>query len=634
MCGIAGILSSRAVDGALVRRMTDMLRHRGPDDGDVWTDAAAGIGLGHRRLAVIDLSANGRQPMVSQSGRYVLSFNGEIYNHRELRAALEAEGAGGWRGHSDSEVLIEAIAAWGLRRALEACVGMFALALWDRHERALFLARDRFGEKPLYYGRVGGDFLFASELKAIRAHPGFDAEIDRDALGLLAARGYVPAPLSIFRGISKLEPGTILTVTAAGERAEPYWSYREMVEAGLADPLPDECAAVEALEAALAGAVRAQSVADVPVGAFLSGGVDSSTMVALWRKHAARPLKTYAIGFAEDGFDEAPYARAVARHFGTDHSEHYVTPAEAQAVIPLLPRIYDEPFADPSQIPTWLMSRQARREVVVAISGDGGDELLGGYTRYLTAARLWQGMARTPAALRRAAGAALGRVPSRAWDRLASLAPRRPAYAGARLHRTFHRLRHANSAAAVYRSFRDEWTGDSSPVVGAGFDGLAGALDFEVAGGPELVRMMYCDAVSYLPDDILCKVDRAAMAHGLEIRIPFLDHRVAAVAARIPIGMKVRRGRGKHILRKLLFGHAPQRLFDRPKAGFSVPVGAWLKGPLRPWAEELLAPDRLDREGYFSGAIVQRRWLDHLAGRRDATFSLWPVLMFQAWKEA
>ena len=634
MCGIAGILSNGRVDAGLVARMAGLLRHRGPDDEGIWTDVEAGISLGHRRLAVIDLSANGHQPMVSQNGRYVLCYNGEIYNHQALRTALEAEGVRGWRGHSDTETLLEAIAAWGLERTLERCAGMFALALWDRQERALFLARDRFGEKPLYYGRVGGDLLFASELKAIRAHPKFDAAIDRGALALLAARGYVPAPLSIFRGIFKLEPGTIFRADAAGTSAKAYWSYRAVVEQGLADPVADEGAAVEALEAALGAAIVEQSVADVPVGAFLSGGVDSSTIVALWRRHANGALRTYSMGFEEAGFDEAPYARAVARHFGTDHEEHYVTSAEARAVIPLLPSVYDEPFADPSQIPTWLMSRLARRDVTVAISGDGGDELLAGYTRYQTAARLWRRMARTPPGLRRAAGAALGRVPAGAWDRLAALSRRRPQHAGARLHRTFHRLRSIDSAAALYRSFRDEWAGDPSPVLGAPADGAAGLLDFEVAGGPELVRMMYCDAVSYLPDDILCKVDRAAMAHSLEVRIPFLDHRVAAVAARIPLTMKVRGGKGKHVLRQLLFAHAPARLFDRPKAGFSVPVGAWLRGPLKGWAEDLLARARLTREGYFDGAMIERRWRDHLAGRRDATWSLWPVLMFQAWNAA
>ena len=397
MCGIAGVLSSGRIDPLVMRRMVATLRHRGPDDEGIWIDG--GIGLGHRRLSVIDLSPNGHQPMVSQSGRYVLTFNGEIYNHAALRAALESEGISGWRGHSDTETLLEAIASWGLERALRESVGMFALGLWDRHARKLFLARDRFGEKPLYYGRAGKEFLFASELKAIRAHPDFAGTIDRDALRIFAARGYVPAPRSIFQEISKLEPGTILTVDGGNGQPtiERYWSYRKVVESGLANPLPNEEAARRELESALIAAIQGQSVADVPVGVFLSGGIDSSTIAALWRKHSSRELRTYSMGFEESGFDEAPYARAVANHLGTVHTESYVTSAEARDVIPLLPAIYDEPFADPSQIPTYLMSKLAREDVTVALSGDGGDELFGGYSRYRTAANLWRKMQRVPA---------------------------------------------------------------------------------------------------------------------------------------------------------------------------------------------------------------------------------------------
>jgi asparagine synthase (glutamine-hydrolysing) len=632
MCGIAGVLSSAPVDPLVMRRMVETLRHRGPDDEGIWIEA--GIGLGHRRLSIIDLSAAGHQPMVSHNGRYVLTFNGEIYNHAALRAELESEGRNGWRGHSDTETLIEAIASWGLNETLRKCVGMFALGLWDRQARKLFLARDRFGEKPLYYGRAGKEFLFASELKAIRAHPDFTGTIDRDALRIFAARGYVPAPRSIFQEISKLEPGTILTVDGREETGqtsiERYWSYRKVVESGLANPLPNEEAACRELESALIAAIQGQSVADVPVGVFLSGGIDSSTIVALWRKHSSRELRTYSMGFEESGFDEAPHAKAVARHLGTVHHESYVTSAEARDVIPLLPTIYDEPFADPSQIPTWLMSKLARENVTVALSGDGGDELFGGYSRYRTAANLWRKMQRVPASMRHAVGAALGKLPSGFWDRLAADRARFP---GARLQRTFHRLEGVDSLAELYRSFRDEWTGEPSPVVGAASDGPTCELDLDVTDGSDLVRMMYCDAVSYLPGDILCKVDRAAMAHSLEVRIPFLDHRVADVAARIPTDMKVRNGTDKYILKQLLFSHVPSRLFARPKAGFSVPIGAWLKGPLRPWAEELLSRDRLDREGYFSGEMIQRRWQDHLAGRRDATYSLWPILMFQAWNQ-
>ncbi|MEY2495590.1 MAG: hypothetical protein QOJ45_2082 [Verrucomicrobiota bacterium] len=571
--------------------------------------------------------------MVSHSGRYVLTFNGEIYNHTALRADLESEGISEWRGHSDTETLLEAIARWGLTEALRKSVGMFALGLWDREDRKLFLARDRFGEKPLYYGRAGKDFLFASELKAIRAHPDFSGTIDREALGIFAARGYVPAPRSIFREISKLEPGTILTVDGEETRQptiERYWSYRTVVESGLVNPLSDEESARRELESALIVAIQGQSVADVPVGVFLSGGIDSSTIAALWRKHSSRELRTYSMGFEESGFDEAPHAKAVARHLGTVHHESYVTSAEARDVIPILPTIYDEPFADPSQIPTWLMSKLARENVTVALSGDGGDELFGGYSRYRTAANLWRKMQRVPASMRHAVGTALGKLPSGVWDRLAANRARFP---GARLQRTFHRLEGVDSFADLYRSFRNEWMGDPSPVIGAASDDPTCELDLDVAEGSDLVRMMYCDAVSYLPGDILCKVDRASMAHSLEVRIPFLDHRVAEVAARIPIGMKVRDGSGKFILKQLLFSHVPSHLFARPKAGFSVPIGAWLKGPLRSWAEDLLSRDRLDREGFFHGAMIQKRWQDHLAGRRDGAHSLWPILMFQSWND-
>jgi asparagine synthase (glutamine-hydrolysing) len=639
MCGVAGIVSGNRVGAPAIRRMVATLRHRGPDDEGIWIDQAAGIGLGHRRLAVIDLSPAGHQPMASRDGRYILTFNGEIYNHLALRAELAGSGEPRWRGRSDTETLVEAVARWGLTPALLKCVGMFALGLWDRRDRRLSLARDRFGEKPLYYGRVGGDFVFASELKAIMTHPDFAGTIDRQALGMFAARGYVPAPRSIFEGLHKLEPGSILTLDAdrghacADPAIERYWSYRNIVEEGLAAALVDEDEAREGLESALAAAIRDQSVADVPIGVFLSGGIDSSAVAALYRKHSSRTLRTYTIGFEEDGFDEAPHAKAVSRYLGTDHTERYVSSREAQEVIPLLPAIYDEPFADPSQIPTYLMSKLAREDVVVALSGDGGDELLGGYARYRTAASLWRKLQRTPAPIRHAFGEILGKVPAGVWDRLGAFCPGRPSYPGARLERTFHRLQRVDSLPALYGSFRDEWAGAPSPVIG-GDEGAGWGMDLDVAGGPDLVRMMYCDAVSYLPGDILCKVDRAAMARGLELRIPFLDHRVAEAAARIPLAMKVRNGSGKHVLKQILFSHVPGPLFDRPKAGFKVPVGEWIKGPLRNWAEDMLSRERLDRQGFFRGAAIERRWRDHLAGRRDATWSLWPMLMFQTWHQA
>jgi asparagine synthase (glutamine-hydrolysing) len=651
MCGIAGIIGPDPGGDGILSRMVGTLVHRGPDDSGSWIDPEAGVFLGHRRLAIVDLSPLGHQPMASADGRYVLSYNGEIYNHWELRTELGAPETG-WRGHSDTETLIECIAAWGLKRTLEKSVGMFALALWDRRERLLHLARDRFGEKPLYYGWTGGDFVFASELKAIRTHPRFGNPISRRALTLYVSRGYVPAPFSIHDRIFKLEPGCILTASAEaasipldsppapGARTGPvsidrYWCYREVVSAGLRNPILDEQEALEQLEQTLAAAIRGQAVADVPVGAFLSGGIDSSTIVALYQKYASSLVRTFSIGFEEAEYDEAPFARQVAAHLGTEHHEHYVGVAEARDVIPLLPAMYDEPFADSSQVPTYLVSRFAREQVTVALSGDGGDELFGGYTRYHGAATLWGQLKRMPAPVRAAVGGTLGRMPPAAWQALATALPnasRRPHF-GAKVQKGLQTLGAARTLGDVYDSFLDEWQALGTPVLGAdGRDQGGYDLDLGVAA-PDTVRMMYCDATTYLPDDILCKVDRAAMAVSLETRVPFLDHRVAELAARIPVAMKIRDGRGKHILRQMLYREAPQRLFERPKAGFGIPVGEWLRGPLRPWAEALLDQGRLEREGLFDAAKIRRRWQAHLARKSDSTAAIWAILMFQAWQE-
>jgi asparagine synthase (glutamine-hydrolysing) len=646
MCGIAGAILAGTRDPSLVDRMSGCLLHRGPDDGGRWEDPDAGNGprtvLGHRRLAIVELSPLGHQPAASDDGRWVMAFNGEIYNHGEIRAELDAAGAGhAWRGHGDTETLIVAVAAWGIEKTLARAVGMFAIALWDRRDRVLHLVRDRFGEKPLYYGWVGGDFLFGSELKALRAHPGFANPVDRDALAAFAARTYVPAPRSIWRDVYKLEPGCILTVTPDAARVAPgappaegrhgglsltrYWSYRDVLAAGAADPIATQEDAIAALDGALGQAIAGQAMADVPVGAFLSGGIDSSTVVALYQRHASTPVRTYSIGFEEAGFDEAVYAKQVAAHFGTVHHERYVTVAETRDVIPQLPTMYDEPFADSSQIPTHLVSRFAREEVTVALSGDGGDELFAGYNRHFAAPRLWERLSLLPRPLRAAAGASLGRLPSGMWNAL----PGRPPHFGAKIQKALRVAGHARRFDDVYSSFLDEWSFERSPVLGAE---RQDRLDLEpYPGAPDAVRMMYCDATAYLPDDILVKVDRAAMAVSLETRVPFLDHRVAAVAARIPLSMKIKNGRGKHVLRELLYSHAPRALFERPKAGFAIPIGQWLRGPLRPWAEELLSPTRLAAEGYFDPAAVTARWRDHLSGRRDATPALWAVLMFQAW---
>jgi asparagine synthase (glutamine-hydrolysing) len=646
MCGIAGIIGDGARDAALLSRISSTIIHRGPDDEGIWADDEAGVGLVFRRLAIVDLTAAGSQPMHSSDGRLVLNFNGEIYNHPEIRKALENEGAtpeSGWRGHSDTEVFLQAIVTWGLEETLRQTVGMFAFALFDKKERVLRLVRDRFGEKPLYYGWAGRDFIFGSELKALRIHPRFDNPVSRSALSAYVSRKYIPAPLSIYEGVFKLLPGCILSVpaNAANERlSEPpvegaegtlrlsrYWSYREVVRSGIDRPIADEQEALEELERALAASIAGQSMADVPVGAFLSGGIDSSTIVALYQKYSSIPVRTFSIGFEEAGYNEAEDAKRVATHLGTVHQDRYVTVREARDVIPLLPAMYDEPFADSSQIPTHLVSRFAREQVTVALTGDGGDELFAGYTRHFAAPRLWDQVRRVPRPLRAAAGLPLSRIPTRVLRGLVRGGgqPHSPAKAQ-------KALRIAGSARSfdeVYCSFLDEWSGELQPVVKASpnapFD-----LDLGVEA-PDAVRVMYCDGVSYLPDDILCKVDRASMAVSLEARVPFLDHRVAALAARIPLDMKIRDGRGKYLVRKLLYGLVPRELVERPKAGFAVPVGEWIKGPLRQWADDLLDPATMVSDGWFDPAVVRNRWEAHLSGRRDSAEALWAILMFQAW---
>lgn len=630
--------------------MAGTIAHRGPDDQGIWADEEAAIGFAHRRLSIVDLSPMGHQPMESADGRFVICYNGEVYNHLALRGLLDAERTTAWRGHSDTETLVECISAWGLKTTLSHAVGMYGLALWDKKTRTLALARDRFGEKPLYYGWVGRDFAFASELKAIRQLPGFDNPIDRGALQLLAARAYIPAPLTIYKRLYKLEPGCILTVegeawrtpsdrparegdSPPGMRVERYWSYRQAMVDGLANPIDDENEALERLEQAVGAAIAGQAVADVPVGAFLSGGIDSSAVVGLYQKHSPGNVKTFTIGFEEAGFNEAVYAKEIAAYYGTEHHERYVSARDGQEVVPSLPSMYDEPFADSSQIPTHMVSALAREHVTVALSGDGGDELFGGYNRYLATARLWSRLKRVPRPARAALGGAMALVPPAVWNSAAALLPagRRPAFFGSKVQKVFRTMRSATDIEDVANTFLDEWA-DKSPVLPRGPLPAEAAFDLDLGpGAPDVARLMYSDAVSYLPDDILCKVDRAGMAVSLESRIPFLDHRVAELAARIPLSMKIQGGTGKVILRRLLYKHAPPRLFDRPKAGFAVPVGEWIKGPLRPWAEELLDGRRLGSEGYFDSEMVRKRWAAHLSGERDSTQALWTVLMFEAW---
>ena len=654
MCGIVGLIAGKSGSPNLVGSLAEPLAHRGPDDSGVWVDETSGVGLGHRRLAVVDLTIEGHQPMPSSDGRWVISYNGEIYNHRALRAELDRAGlapAGGWSGNSDTETLVQAISAWGVEGALSRAAGMFAFGLWDRRHRKLYLARDRFGEKPLYYGWTGGDFVFGSELKAFTAHPRFENAVSRQSLQALLSRTHVPAPLSIYRQIFKLQPGCILEVDPAAARApveEPpnegtlggplrlsrYWSYADVVERGLRQPIEDETEALAMLEDTLSRVITEQSVADVPVGAFLSGGIDSSTVVALYQKHSRVPVRSFTIGFEDSHFDEARYARAVAAHLGTVHHEQRVTAKEAAAVIPLLPTMFDEPFGDSSQIPTFLVSRFAREQVTVALSGDGGDELFAGYGRHREALRVWNQLRRVPLGARRAAAAVAAKAPFSLWMAADALmgTSRRSLFSG-KVHKGLELAANVRSFDQLYCAYLDQWPLEGPPVLDAGLDSPAFPLNPGFAA-PDAVRMTYCDACSYLPDDILTKVDRATMAVSLEARVPFLDHRVAEVAAQIPMSMKLGPGGGKLILRRLLGRHLPQELFERPKSGFSMPIGDWLRGDLRDWAEDLLDARRMREDGFLDVARVHGRWRELLDRRRNAASGIWAILMFQSWLRA
>ena len=640
MCGIAGFLQAGGGRGEEMERragvMADTLAHRGPDDRGVWVEAAAGIALGHRRLAVIDLSPQGRQPMLSRDRRWVMVYNGEVYNYRQLRREL----GGRWRGSSDSEVILEAVSRWGVEGALRRFNGMFALALWDRRERRLYLARDRLGEKPLYYGWRGETFLFGSELKALQAHPHFRGEVDRGVLALYLRHNYVPAPYCIYRGLHQLPPGTWLEVGAGRRGAEPrpYWSAREAAERGVRDPLPaDEQEVLARLEPLLQEAVGMRMVADVPLGAFLSGGIDSSLVVALMQAQSGRPVRTFSIGFTIPRYDEAPFAREVARHLGTEHTELYVTPEQAMEVIPRLPELYDEPFADSSQIPTFLVAELARRQVTVSLSGDAGDELFGGYDRYWWGRRIWRRARLIPWPLRRGLARLLRALPPAVLEALmrpvAPLLPpevrrRRPGEMALRIASYLAE----RDPEGMYLGLVSHWRPEDRLVPGAVEPPTVHSDPGQWARVDSFTRrMMFLDLVGYLPHDILVKVDRAAMGVSLETRIPLLDHRLVELAWRVPLELKLRAGRGKWILRRLLYRYVPPELVERPKKGFGVPIDHWLRGPLRPWAEDLLDEGLLRRQGLMDPAVVRRRWQEHRDGVRDWHYHLWDVLMFQQW---
>jgi len=638
MCGFTGVLGVGVCDENTLRGMITTLHHRGPDNQGIWCDESAGIGLAFARLSILDISPAGHQPMVSASGRYVIIFNGEIYNHLTIRSELErGKQAPCWRGHSDTETLLASFEAWGIESTIIRTVGMFAFAVWDRQDHNLTLGRDRMGEKPLYYGWQGNTFLFGSELKALKAHPDFTSKTDRNSLATFLRYCYIPAPKSIYQGIYKLLPGTLLSLQA-GDHSEPrpvpYWSLLDVAYKGIQTPISfSDKEALAGLESRLSEAVTSQQISDVPLGVFLSGGIDSSTIVALMQAQSIRPIHTFTIGFNEQNFNEAIYAKEVARHLGTNHTEWYVSAEEAQSIIPRIPTLYDEPFADSSQIPTFLVSQLARRSVTVSLSGDAGDELFGGYNRYSWTSKIQ----RIPRLICKLLANCITSCSPAQWDKVYALVlPMLPkslqiCLPGDKVHKLASVLS-MNSVGEIYQRLISTWMDSDQLVLGGHensgmddkWDTLSGFHSFEH-------RMMALDCVTYLPDDILCKVDRAAMGVSLETRVPFLDHRVVEYAWQLPLKMKIRDGQSKWIIRQLLYKYIPRELIERPKMGFGIPIDSWLRGPLKEWAEELLNEYRLRQECYLNPLPIRQKWAEHLSGKRNWQYHLWNVLVFQAW---
>lgn len=648
MCGLVGFLGGALKrhplqNEQILRDMSGKIVSRGPDQDGVWVNNTGDFGFAHRRLAILDLTDAGAQPMQSKSHRYVIVFNGEVYNHIDLREEINLSGIPiGWKGHSDTETLLAAIELWGIERALKKVVGMFAFALWDRDLNFLHLARDRMGEKPVYYGWQGAgptrSFLFGSELKALKAHPSFSAKIDRGSLSLLLRYSYIPAPYSIYKGISKLEPGSILSVSLSDPDAviTKYWDTVDVAARGKAAPFSGSpVQAVDELEKLAKSAVHQQMAADVPLGAFLSGGIDSSIIVALMQAQSPRPVKTFTIGFNEAGFNEAVHAKAVANHLGTDHTELYVTPNQAMEVIPKLPDLYCEPFADSSQIPTFLVSQLAKQKVTVSLSGDAGDELFCGYNRYKLTAQLWRKLSLMPTSIKGVTSKLITSISPSTWDRLGGIILGGKSYAalGDKMHKGASVLASADFRA-LYLGVVSQISNPADWVIGGNerpnklTDNSPLLSEFN-----DIEKMMLLDTINYLPGDILVKVDRAAMGVSLEGRVPFLDHRIVEFAWTLPLGYKLRDGQTKWPLRQLLYRYVPRELIERPKMGFGVPIGDWLRGPLRDWAETLLSENRLKKEGYFHSEIIRAKWAEHLSGRRNWQSQLWTILMFQAWLE-
>jgi asparagine synthase (glutamine-hydrolysing) len=675
MCGFNGFYLNNICEKQdllnQVNLMSATIEHRGPDDSGAWVEEDIGLALGHRRLSIVDISEAGHQPMHSHSSRFIIAFNGEIYNHKELRAQLELLSRDSiWRGTSDTETLLAAFEHWGVEDTLDKLVGMFAISLWDKIEKKLYLIRDRFGEKPLYFGWINTPddsvFAFGSELKCFRAYKGFSNKVSRVALKEYFRFMYVPAPYSIYENIFKLEAGCILILDGAPPKASPdapphplegidfkylniivkrWYSVKERISSQAGKSFKSECVAYDALERQLQETIQIQSEADVPLGAFLSGGVDSSLIVALMQENQSKPVETFTIGFEDKRFDEAIYAKKVAKHLKTNHHELFVSASDAQSLIPKLPNMYDEPFADSSQIPTHFVSMSAKQEVTVSLSGDAGDELFGGYNRYLWAPALWNKIKWMPFLGRKAIGNSLSMLPIDSWDQLEKIynyfnqGGKSIVHLGDKIHKTARRLKTVYSIDDLYKNLVSEWPNPEQLVIDSSATSsdyivkiLDEALPLKGMKNPES-RMMYWDVMTYMTDDILCKVDRAAMGVSLETRVPFLDHRVAELAWQIPLQMKIHNGQGKWPLREILYKRVPKSLIERPKAGFGIPIGDWLRGPMREWVESLISTDRLSKEGYLEPMIVRQVWMEHLEGKRNWSFRLWSILMFQSWLE-
>ncbi|MCG8344618.1 MAG: asparagine synthase (glutamine-hydrolyzing) [Chlorobiales bacterium] len=658
MCGFAGFIGYGSLSAPDVRtvsqRMGETILHRGPDDSGIWIDDDALISIVHRRLSILDLSPAGHQPMISASGRYVLAFNGEIYNHDEMRMQMGnplclADHQGRkesmiWKGHSDTETLLACFEQWGFELTLTRSIGMFALALWDRAKRTLYLARDRMGEKPLYYGWQENVFFFASELKALKIHPDFRREIDHNAITLQLRHSYIPAPYSIYKGIQKLSPGCHIKIKeplrVENKEIHPvaYWSLSKHDDKNSSHHFAgDEREASDALDQLLRDAVMKQMAADVPLGAFLSGGIDSSTIVALMQAQSSIPVKTFSIGFYDADYNEANHAMAVARHLGTDHTEMYVTSDQAMAVIPKLPLIYDEPFSDDSQIPTYLLSEMAKQDVTVSLSGDAGDELFGGYNRYFLTHEWWNRINRVPLYMRRLIADGLDYFSPASWNRADQMLSFVVGKKSRRLNLhnkigKISRVLKVSDSSELYRNFTSHWSSPETVVLN-GCEPADHAALLKLRPGPVVEQMMLLDKLLYLPDDILVKVDRAAMSVSLETRVPFLDHRVVEFASSIPFSMKINNGKGKWILRQVLYNYVPEQLIERPKKGFGLPIDKWLRGPLREWAESLLDESRLVNDGYLNPHPVRLKWKEHLEGKHNWQHHLWDILMFGAWLE-